>query len=423
MGVVALVGLAMTGCAREHKSTLTAADFSRSSGAVVEGSASRAAPPKVAREVEPTPVAPTRQPPVISAREARGGIEDVSGVVGEPGLDGMDSEDEAGLTPVGAGVLIEEKVGDVNGKPIYASRFFEGGLLERLIADRAKMDEAAWTRSTQGLVRDKLESLIVDELLKAEALASLSPVQKQGLRGFIRNWEEDVVRSNRGARSLAESRLESAGTTLDEQSRLQERKALIDLKLKELSGGVYVSRREIEIAFERQRDVYQPNPRATVRLIRVPASDSGAIAQVRDALNAGEPFAEVASQAPNEFKRSEGGLLVLDQEVRGAFEESSLTGIDEVNVEIRKLTPGAWAGPVIVGTNAWFTQLESLKQTDVPLEIAQLELDAELRSEELKNLHNEYLMRLINRASFTSVDVMTARLVEIAREKVRDAGA
>ncbi|MBL8757994.1 MAG: hypothetical protein JNK35_06150, partial [Phycisphaerae bacterium] len=90
---------------------------------------------------------PGRGPLVVEAEEALGGVRDVVAIVGEPASP-VNPSASAASQPV----VIDAMVGQVNGKPIYASRFL-APLDARLRARRVELrTNAAWQRAAAEII-------------------------------------------------------------------------------------------------------------------------------------------------------------------------------------------------------------------------------------------------------------------------------
>ena len=109
--------------------------------------------------------------------------------------------------------------------------------------------------------------------------------------GFLRYLREDVIRRNLGSEAIADTELQRReGLTLNEYlQREKERRFIAEQVHREIRSRVNVSYRDIKARYERDRDEYEPEPTAVLRLIRVRASDTEARQAVIDALDEGAP--------------------------------------------------------------------------------------------------------------------------------------
>ncbi len=313
--------------------------------------------------------------------------------------------------------LIDAKVGDINGRPIYVSSFFEP-IEARLIAEAGRLNRNEWRRvAVEEIIQPRLDGIIADELLRAEALAALTPAQRQGLRSFLTGFRRDLLSENLGSEQLARRRLEeSSGRSLDEALREKETDTLISLALfRQINRKVNVSWRDIRQRYERDANVYNPPPTARFRMIRVATERDEDVARVTERLAAGEPFEEVAQDPANSFERDRGGLT--ETSFTGEYAQATFFGSDTLNQQARSLEPGGVAGPFEVGTGTMWLKLEGVERTSISLYDAQLRINQELTLERRRAEQRAYLDRLKERARVSNRDEMLIRLLRIAEER------
>ena len=179
--------------------------------------------------------------------------------------------------PVEAPQLLDAKVGDINGRPVFVSEFLaplEGRL--RAEADRQSRDE--WMRTAAGMIQQEMRSLITDELLKAEALSRLTVDQKAGLRRFLDDVRRNLLSQNRGSQQLAEERLRAEqGLSQEEFLRQRENRTLVRFTLQEeIQDRINVSWRDIIQRYARDENKYNPDPTARFYFLRVDADNEDA---------------------------------------------------------------------------------------------------------------------------------------------------
>jgi hypothetical protein len=319
-------------------------------------------------------------------------------------------------------VLIDAKLGEINGRPVRAEEVF-ARMGDRLHQEARQegMTRARWLRQAREHIYGHLFQLLQDELLQAEALASLRPEQRMGLRYFVQEMSENKRREAGGSRAAAERRLreETEHQTLQHAAREREAKLLVEHQLRErIRHRVRVSWKDVQLYYERNSDLYNPPSTARFRMIRVPASNSEGVQKVQESLESGIPFATVAATAENTYQRERGGLRP-EVKFTGnyATAEMDLPGMLEA---AQRLRPGEWTRQPVEyqGDKRWL-YLESIQSTSRPLsnpdvqrEIADLLTQSGFEAELAL-----YIMRLQERASYTDLEEMTQRLVEIASER------
>lgn len=322
----------------------------------------------------------------------------------------------AAVTISGDETLVESKVGDINGKPIYATEFLEP-MADRLAAEARRLPPAQWSTWARRQIKDRLDGIITDELLRAEALARLTPEQKQGLRFFLAAQRENLASGASGSRTLAQQRLaEQEGLSEEEYIRNREQETLVRSTLmRDINNRVNVSWRDIEQRYQRDWDTFNPPPTAVFRLIRIPTAQTADVQAVNDALASGTPFEEVATTSGSTYKPDAGGVDEIP--LTGPFEEEQFFGSDELNAIARTLTPGTHAGPFELGSSTAWLRLEEIRQQSMSLYDAQLLIQSQLRDERSARELDRFMSRLQQRASFTSLDDMREQLFQVALQR------
>ncbi len=312
--------------------------------------------------------------------------------------------------------LLDAKIGDINGHPIYASEFF-APIRDQLIAEAKRLDMPKWQQTAGRIIAIRLDGIITDELLRAEALASLSQQQRLGLRAFLQGFRTDLLSQNLGSQELANKRiLEEQGVTLDEALRQHEVDQLIRLTLyREINRRINVSWRDIKQRYERDLEKYAPPPTANFRRIRVFTSSADDVAAVTEQLNNGTPFHHIAASELNTFKPEIGGEESFH--IDGSLAETKFYGIDILNEKAQSLSVGEWTGPFEAGASTYWLKLEGIEQHSISLYDAQLAIQREITVERRQEEQRAYLERLIDRAHFSSRDEILMQLFEIAEQR------
>ena len=213
--------------------------------------------------------------------------------------------------------------------------------------------------------------------------------------------------------------------TLDEWLEQQESQNLVLLFLRErVRDRVNVPRRAIDLEYERRLDEFNPAPEARLRLIQVPASNAEGVAEITERLASGEAFAEVAGADANRFRRADGGAIVRTLAPEGETTEYFNTDLfPKLNAATTELSEGAVAGPITDGEGAsarvsWVL-LEAVNRESVSWYEAQEQIEAELQSILTREETVRLITRLMERASFTSINEMSDRLMDIVVDRHR----
>jgi heme oxygenase len=329
--------------------------------------------------------------------------------------------------PMGDAVLVDSKIGDVNNRALYASGFLEpmeAALRAKAVELKkaAKGDERAvrdaWEQYAIEQIGTRLVSFIRDEIFRAEGLASLKPEQREGLSAYIGRLRDEEIRRNQGSLTMTDEEIarRTGGKSLDEYMRTREQTELIRFQLfQQIDRKIQVAWRDIKQQYESNRDKYNPDPTAYLRMIIVSARDEAGIKEISDALASGKDFAEVAENEVNLFNRDKGGLTSAVFE--GPLAEATLTNFKPVNAVAVTLAPGTHAGPVDNGTTRAWVKLERIEQVTVSLYDAQLGIENELFAERQNRAIEQYMRKLQQRASLSDLEEMGQRVLQFARER------
>ncbi len=315
-----------------------------------------------------------------------------------------------------APVLIDAKVGEVNGVPIYASEFF-ADMATRLRADARTMSREQWEKALDERIRTRLAEVIRGVLIVAEARATLTPVQRANLAAFLRRTAQDLQSANYGSRSLADERLsDSTGLTFDQMVRQREEELLVQFGLDAVRNRVQVSDADVRREFRRQHERFNPPALAKFLLIRVPPSDAAGIAEVTSALEqgmSGGSFAAVAARLVNRAPSAG----VHDVRFTGEWEDAVLFTDATINAAAKALKPGTWSGPHedVGGWRVWLW-LDSIDQRRVPYYEAQAVIRQELLTQRYQEEHWRFINKLKRGANEINEEEIIARLKQYAIE-------
>lgn len=427
------VGLAGCGSSWFDSQTaapLTAGDFSqpaRSTGTDAPISSPQASQTPKLSELPTTAIAPkapttTRQVKAAAAdswpeQPAPDDLIDVSSFAGKP-----DAPDPA-KRPVDAPITVDSVVGQINGRPVYASEILNP-LHGRLVAISQQVkDPSRWRRDAARVVVAELGNRIEDELILSEARANLAPEIQQGLFRFLNNIQKDLVSSQQGSAVKADQELKAntgRGLYQEAQDKLDREIIGSEIRTKVLPK-VNVSWKSVRQEYERREKEFNPPSTAKFRLIAAPTEDAETLSKLEQALNAGTPFNEVAAGPLNTFNRTQGGLV--EATVEGTFAQSEFFTIPELNAVAQRLTPGTQAGPVPYSTvsgrklTGWIRLDEIDTPKGIPLYDAQLKIQNELKNERFNTERRRYFDHLRERGNVSKIEDMAQRLMNIAIER------
>lgn len=306
-------------------------------------------------------------------------------------------------------------VGQVNGRPIYVADFFEPIENELRIRGREKT-RREFVQIAFPLIQRQLAELIKNELVYAEAEASLTENERIGLRYFIRQLESDVTRT-RGRLAQEERLREETGLGVDEVVELERRRQLVLYKIQsEIRRRVIVSWRDVERYYRDHREEFNPPASIQLRLLTVPANDAARRRAVEQALADGFLFGPLAEEHST-MLASRGGLLDPTP-LSGGIENTALTRWPEVDALARTLRQGEHGGPVVAGDLAVWVYVEQYADgTGRSLYDAQHEIENRLFQERYAEEERRYLSELFARGNMDDFDNMSYLLLDIALQR------
>ncbi len=418
-----LVAGTLIGCA-------SSSDSATDKGPVRVLSASDFARPDAVNPVKPADgdAAPRQAIPTISASEAREGINDVIVVEGvpqslharPPAEEPADAATSAPTPPPAARTLgVDRSVGQINGRPIYASDFLKD-MDDRLRRNAEKMKRSDWVKDTYNLVGQKLRDEVRDELLLSEFSTNLKPEQKQGVAAFVTRVQEDLRSGNLGSETLANKRLlEEEGKTLEEKAGEIADKAFIqDFLRRTIYNRVQVHPREVTRYYENNPAEFQEPGKALFRVIRAPKDDTAKITRIETALASGEPFAEVAQRESDWRRDQKEGRFLFEVKIEKDYSQSDFFGPPALNQAARALTQGASTPRVDAANWAWWLMLESsTPPRTIPFFEAQLAIEKKIRNERYREEETRYFNGLLQRSSATNLEEMALKITEFADQR------
>jgi hypothetical protein len=366
-------------------------------------------------------------PALASGVEVMGDVpaDTSSDVIARPGLP-MAS---GAARPIGAPVFIDAKLGDINGNPIFASIFLDSGSttvepIGRFLSEEARRRPLPqWRVFAREEISKRVALFVRDEILRAEALATLNQDQKVGFLAFIDRLQRDAQRRMGGSRAVAERTLsQTEGVTFDEWKRRERDKNLIQFQVQEkVSKRVQVSGRDIAQRYDQLYDTFNRPPLATFRQIVVPASNAEAIAAVQAKIDAKESFEAIAKSEANTHRRATGGLEA--REIAGDRSNAELFANAKLNEAARTVEVGQVAGPIDVSAGKAWLFLEAIQDRSQDLYNAQLVLEDRIREERFNRALERYFTRLANRMNISDTSDVVEQLAQIAERRYFPQGA
>lgn len=436
--LLAILAGTITGCASTSDTTtdqgpirtLSAADFAKPVAATADTE-------QPARQAFPT----------ISASDAREGINDVIVVEGvpeslqaratgnslpvdestQPSSPTANTESTGGKPPVAQTTAqpptrtlgVDRSVGQINGRPIYASDFLKD-MDDRLRRNAEKMKRADWVKDTYNLVGQKLRDQVRDELLLSEFNTTLKPEQKPGVAAFLTRVQEDLRSGSLGSETLANKRLlEEEGKTIREKAGEIADKAFIqDFLRRTIYSRVQVTAREVRRYYDNNPAEFREPGKAVFRVIRAPKEDTAKTARIETALASDEAFAAVAERESDWRRDQKDGRFLFEVKIEKDYAQSDFFGPAALNEAARALTAGGTTSRIDAGASAWWLLLETLSPPrTIPFFEAQLAIERKIKNDRYREEESRYFAGLLQRSSATNLEEMAIKITEFADQR------
>ena len=319
--------------------------------------------------------------------------------------------------PPGQRWPVDQLVGQINGKPLYANEFLRPreDRIRRIVG---MPDANAARNELKRLIEEAFEQFVNNELVISEAEAAIPDEAKEGLLAWMRDLQEKEIAERGGTRSEAQRSIEEEfpGTTIEEFMQRQKNEILAaDLMRRRIKPRAIVSWRDIERLYLKNYDTYNPLPTLRVARIALVKGDAGRVEQVKALFASGKSFAEVAG----ELKLPDGGLWrELKLGPQGVDGVTDL--VDDVKARIKGLRQGVVDGPVEKGVQvSWMTLLPSQQQPARSIfdPRLQLQLRRQLEGERYGMEQYRYLNGLRTRWIAEDLTIMRSRLLQFAMER------
>ena len=345
-----------------------------------------------------------REVVAIESRRADGSVE----------VDAVSPEIVAQQVAAGETWPVEGLVGQINGRPLFASAFFEP-ISDRLVQAAGMRDRVEGRRAFIEIVRREFKLVVDNELVIAEAESQLTIEQQQGLLGWLRSVQEQTIAQRGGTRAEAEASLErEEGTGSIEEYLQRERDIGLARRLlnERTEPRTIVSWRDIAQEYERRSAEFNPPPSIRIGRIRLAtATDAERIARVKTLVAEGKTFPEIAAI----LELPDGGLWntfgLPPEGIRG------LQLADAVKERLDGLAEGAVSAPLEQREFViWLSVLEIVRPParSVYDREVQLQLQAELRARRMLIERERFIDTLRSRWVSDDIGEMERRLVEMA---------
>ncbi len=315
---------------------------------------------------------------------------------------------------------IDSLVGQINGRPVYASKFMQS-IEDRILRIVAENPRPKAQRMIEQLVGERFQQYINNELIIAEAEGMLSPEMQEGIFAWLQSIQEQTVAGYGGNRTSASQTLQDQfGMNMEQYLKEKRDEALAqDLLRRRVKPRTIVSWRDVERQYSLLEKSFNPEPMITIGRIRLAATDGLQIQDVQSRFGRGETFAQVVA------------ALNLPDGGRWQRYQMPATGIEglDLSAEIKKALIGLENGKVTSELKtptalSWYCVIDI--ETQMSRSIFEPMLQRQIRHglEDQRGRYEQfrYLGSLRDRWVTNDIDQMTRRLATIACDRYLPSG-
>lgn len=370
---------------------------------VIRGTAERLAESVAPPAANPRPPVPLARPALAATDEAVAGAGPAEPViVSTPPAQTLGN------------YTVDAMVGQVNGQAIYASRVL-GPIDEVLQRMASENPRPIFRTKSAELIGMVLQRIVYDALIIGEAERELSPQEQQGLRYYMQKQREQLLRKwGQGSTVVADVALrEQTGKGLEATLDETRQRALVErYTSQKVMPKLNVTWRDIERYYTLNKAEFNPPPGRVLRFIWVEKDNVRGVDRIKAALAAGKPFAEVAGDRANLYRRDDGGLMPEAQV------GDKVTRFDAINAAIVSLKPGEHSDRIEVDGESWWVFVESVSTGEARSIVdAQKDIEDRLRRQRFQATQDRYRKQLFATGSYNPLDDMTRSLVDIAMSR------
>jgi len=301
---------------------------------------------------------------------------------------------------------VDAMVGQINGRPLYASTIFDEIGDETIRTMAANQPKAEFVRDIYILLKNTLGQKITDALLLAEAQASLTEREQAGLLDILRNYREQLISEAGGFVAGAEAKLQrERGISLQEAVEQQRQKILVSKYLQDqLYPRIHVTRYDVERYYQENIEEYQPSPSITVQVLL--ARNPRDADAVEEALAEGKAFKEISQMR---------GVRLSELEHSGDIASYDGLAWEQANAAVHALSEGEHSDRVKVPIGSvWVKVAEVETGESQSLPEVYLDIEKRLRAQRFDQLNRKYMAELLDEGNYTPVEQMLDALVEVA---------
>jgi len=315
--------------------------------------------------------------------------------------------------PVNQKWPIDSLVGQVNGKPLYASEFLKTRE-DRIITIAASPNRVQARDEVVRMISDAFDQYVNNLLIISEAEAMIPKEGQEGVLAWLKDLQEKEIANRGGSRADAQRSIEEEfpGTTIEEFMNRQKNQALAgDLLNRRIRPRTIVSWRDVERLYDVNSATYNPLPTIRIGRIAVMKSDQAQVDKIKAEFAAGKSFSQVATDlgiADGAFWRE----IVIP--VGGIDAVPDL--VDEVKTRIKGLALNKVDGPTESKTQfIWMTLISSQQEPARSIfnTALQLQLRRQIENQRYGIEQQHYFAMLRTRWVASDLESMKLRLLSI----------
>ena len=193
---------------------------------------------------------------------------------------------------------VDSLVGQVNGKPLYASEFLKTRE-DRIITIAASPNRVQARDQVVQMISEAFDQYVNNMLIISEAEAMIPKEGQEGVLAWLKDLQEKEIANRGGSRADAQRSIEEEfpGTTIEEFMNRQKNQALAgDLLRRRVQPRTIVSWRDVERLYDQNSATYNPLPSIRIGRIAISKSNQANVDKVNASFAQGKTFAQVAAE-------------------------------------------------------------------------------------------------------------------------------
>ena len=315
--------------------------------------------------------------------------------------------------PVNQRWPVDSLVGQVNGKPLYASEFLKTRE-DRIITIAASPNRVQARDEVVRMISDAFDQYVNNLLIISEAEAMIPKEGQEGVLAWLKDLQEKEIANRGGSRADAQRSIEEEfpGTTIEEFMNRQKNQALAgDLLNRRIRPRTIVSWRDVERLYDVNSAAYNPLPTIRIGRIAVLKSNQAQVDQIKASFALGKSFSQVSKELNlendglwREIKIPQGGIDAIPDIV------------DEMKSRIKGLAINKIDGPTETKTQVtWMTLLseQQVRARSIFDPQLQLQLRRQIEGQRYSIEQQHYFQSLRTRWVASDLESMKARLISI----------